>query len=115
MVPAQTIPVLDLHLFQADEGDRHRFVSQLGHALENIGFFAIVNHGIDPALIQTAYQVSQQFFELPTATKCQYELSGLNGQRGFTSFGKEHAKDHAAPDLKEFWHLGRELDRKSVV
>ncbi len=105
----QTIPVLDLQLFQADDRDRQRFVNQLGHALETNGFFAVTNHGVDPALIQSAYQVAQQFFELPTATKRQYELPALNGQRGFTSFGKEHAKDHSAPDLKEFWHTGREL------
>ncbi|PZV11382.1 MAG: isopenicillin N synthase family oxygenase [Leptolyngbya sp.] len=105
----QTIPVLDLHLFQTDDRDRQRFVNQLGHALETTGFFAVINHGVDPALIQAAYQVAQQFFELPAATKYQYELPALNGQRGFTSFGKEHAKDYAAPDLKEFWHMGREL------
>jgi len=105
----QTIPVLDLQMFQFDDRDRQQFVMQLGHALEDTGFFAVINHGVDPALIQTAYQVAQQFFELPTATKCQYEMPALNGQRGFTSFGKEHAKDHAAPDLKEFWHVGREL------
>ncbi|MEX0269333.1 isopenicillin N synthase family dioxygenase [Leptolyngbyaceae cyanobacterium UHCC 1019] len=105
----QTIPVLDLQLFQAEDSDRQKFVTQLGHALETTGFFSVINHGVDLALIQTAYQVAQQFFELPTATKRQYELPALNGQRGFTSFGKEHAKDHTAPDLKEFWHIGREL------
>jgi isopenicillin N synthase-like dioxygenase len=105
----QTIPVLDLQTFQADDRDRQDFVNQLGHALETTGFFAVINHGVDSNLIKHAYQVAQQFFELPTATKCQYELPALNGQRGFTSFGKEHAKDHSAPDLKEFWHLGREL------
>lgn len=105
----QTIPVLDLQTFQANDISRQRFATQLGHALETTGFFAVINHGVEPKLIQSAYQVAQQFFELPTTTKCQYELPTLNGQRGFTSFGKEHAKDHAAPDLKEFWHLGREL------
>ena len=109
MLPTQTIPVLDLQLFQVDSSDRQKFATQLGEALETTGFFAVVNHGVDPALIQTAYQVAQQFFELPTVTKCQYELPALNGQRGFTSFGKEHAKDYSAPDLKEFWHFGREL------
>ncbi|MBM0740086.1 isopenicillin N synthase family oxygenase [Phormidium sp. CLA17] len=105
----QTIPVLDLQLFQADDFNRQRFIIQLGHALETNGFFAIINHGVDAMLIQSAYQAAQHFFELPTATKCQYEVPALNGQRGFTSFGKEHAKDNAAPDLKEFWHIGREL------
>lgn len=110
MSRSQTIPVLDLHAFHADEGDRHQFVAELGHALEDIGFFALVNHGVEAELIQSAYQVAQQFFELPEATKRQYEKPELHGQRGFTAFGREHAKDYPVPDLKEFWHVGRSAD-----
>jgi len=109
MSQCQTIPVLDLHAFHADERDRRQFVAELGHALEDIGFFALTNHGVDAELIQSAYQVAQQFFELPEVTKRQYEKPELHGQRGFTSFGREHAKDYPVPDLKEFWHVGRDL------
>lgn len=109
MPTAQTIPVLDLHAFRADSKAREQFVDDLGHTLEDIGFFAVVNHGVETELIQTAYQVAQQFFELPEAIKRRYEVPELHGQRGFTSFGREHAKDHPVPDLKEFWHVGRDL------
>ncbi|MDX2242823.1 MAG: 2-oxoglutarate and iron-dependent oxygenase domain-containing protein [Leptolyngbyaceae cyanobacterium bins.302] len=109
MSTTQTIPVLDLRAFQSDATDRQRFVAELGHALEDIGFFAVVNHGVESELIQAAYQVAQQFFELPEAIKRRYEVPELHGQRGFTSFGREHAKDHPVPDLKEFWHVGRDL------
>ncbi|MDX2227995.1 MAG: 2-oxoglutarate and iron-dependent oxygenase domain-containing protein [Leptolyngbyaceae cyanobacterium bins.349] len=105
----QTIPVLDLHDFAADGDRRSQFISQLGAALEELGFFAMVNHGVDTDLIQKAYQVATQFFELPTNIKQTYEKPELYGQRGYTSFGQEHAKDHPVPDLKEFWHLGRDL------
>lgn len=105
----QTIPVVDLQDFCSDSPQRQQsFVSAIGAALEDIGFFAVVNHGVDSALIQSAYQVAQTFFELPEAVKRRYEDPQLNGQRGFTSFGREHAKDHPVPDLKEFWHVGRE-------
>lgn len=104
----QTIPVLDLRDFHAGGAPRQKFAAQVGQALENLGFFAVVNHGVDPALIQRAYQVAMEFFALPEATKRQYELPGLNGQRGFTAFGREHAKDSPHPDLKEFWHVGQE-------
>ncbi len=106
---AQTIPVLDLQAFHRNEATRQTFVAELGHALEDFGFFALTNHGIDADLIQAAYQVAQHFFELPDPVKQNYEIPGLNGQRGFTCFGREHAKDSAVPDLKEFWHVGREL------
>lgn len=104
----QTIPVLDLeHL---DAPGRHRkFVDDLGNALRDIGFFALQNHGVDYRLIEKAYQISAQFFDLPDSQKRAYEDLEIKGQRGFTSFGREHAKDHKAPDLKEFWHVGREL------
>ena len=31
----------------------------------------------------------------------------------FTPFKQEHAKDSEHPDLKEFWHVGRELAQDS--
>jgi len=105
----QSIPVLDLQDFRTGGNLRQVFVSQLGQALEDIGFFALTNHGVDRPLIQAPYRVSQAFFELPTEVKQRYEDPALKGQRGFTSFGREHAKNHPFPDLKEFWHVGREL------
>ena len=107
MNPRQTIPVLDLQHFYMPS-QRQTFITQLGTALEEVGFFAVVNHGVDAALIQTAYHLAQELFELPEASKHRYEDKSLNGQRGFTSFGREHAKDYPFPDLKEFWHIGRE-------
>jgi isopenicillin N synthase-like dioxygenase len=110
MTDWQTIPVLDLDDFLSVMGDRRQqFVDRLGMALEEIGFFALINHGVEPMLIKTAYQTAQTFFELPDSVKQHYEIPELNGQRGFTSFGREHAKDSPYPDLKEFWHVGREL------
>jgi isopenicillin N synthase-like dioxygenase len=105
----QTIPVVDLQMFRSrDRAQQQEFISILGNALEAIGFFAVVNHGVDRDLIQRAYQQAEAFFQLPDEVKLRYEDPALNGQRGFTRFGKEHAKDHPAPDLKEFWHVGRE-------
>jgi len=81
----------------------------VGDALIDIGFFALVGHGVDMGLIDQSYKVAQDFFLRPEAEKRLYEVPGINGQRGYTSFGREHAKDSRAPDLKEFWHVGQEL------
>ena len=107
---AQTIPVLDLKDFNSSDGNgtRDDFVAALGDALADLGFFALVNHGVEQRLIDRAYGVAEAFFALSESTKMQYAIAQMKGQRGFTQFGKEHAKDSAAPDLKEFWHLGRE-------
>ena len=109
---AQAIPVLDLEEFAAgDSGSRERFVGQAGDALRDVGFFTLVRHGIDPGVIRAATSAAERFFALPEVTKRRYEVADLKGQRGFTSFGREHAKDQLAPDLKEFWHVGREHPR----
>ncbi|EDX85111.1 oxidoreductase, 2OG-Fe(II) oxygenase family [Synechococcus sp. PCC 7335] len=107
---AQTIPVLDLKDFSSEDGSgkREAFVLALGEALCDLGFFILVNHGIEQRLIDTAYGAAEAFFALPESTKAQYAIAQMKGQRGFTQFGKEHAKNSTAPDLKEFWHLGRE-------
>ena len=104
-----SIPVLDLEEFTAGgSGIRESFVGQAGDALRDVGFFSLVRHGIDADVIQAATAAAERFFTLPDATKKRYEAPDLKGQRGFTRFGREHAKDQLAPDLKEFWHVGRE-------
>jgi len=104
------IPSVDLHDFiHGDNDTKQKFVAALGHAYENIGFVAVKNHLIQESIVQSLYQEVQSFFELPLETKMKYEIPGLAGQRGYTSFGKEHAKDSNAGDLKEFWHFGQQV------
>ena len=61
------------------------------------------------SLIDRAYDAFQRFFALPAEVKMQYHLKGTGGARGYTPFGIETAKDSRYPDLKEFWHIGREI------
>ena len=103
-----TIPVVDLADFTEDGKEKKQsFVQQLGHAFEDVGFVAVKNHGIPADLIADLYQYVQQFFSLPSEKKRAYEIPELAGQRGYTSFGKEHAKGSDAPDLKEFFQYGQ--------
>lgn len=103
------IPVVTLSDYTHGSPEaRQRFVQTFGDGLKEFGFITLQGHGVDHALIQEAYQVFQDFFALDVETKRKYEhVAG--GQRGYTSFGKEHAKDSAVADLKEFWHVGPEL------
>lgn len=106
----QTIPSVSLRDFtEGDQKARLRFVDTIGNALSELGFFALSDHGVSSELIREAYSEVTTFFELPESEKKRFEDLKLNGQRGFTSFGREHAKDSNAPDLKEYWHTGREL------
>lgn len=103
-----SIPSVDLGYFiSGDIEKKQEFVQSLGKAYEEVGFVAVKNHGISDELIQDLYKYVQQFFSLPLEQKKIYEIKGLAGQRGYTSFGKEHAKGSEAPDLKEFFQYGQ--------
>ncbi len=101
-----TIPTLDIRRFNTD---RKAFVAELGAAYREWGFCGIRGHEIPQSQIDGAYSVFQQFFALPTETKMQYHVPGTGGARGYTPFGIETAKDSKYPDLKEFFHIGREV------
>src|SRR5688572_27468788 len=103
------IPLVDLKKFTSGtKEERQQFVDELGHAFQEFGFVGVVNHGISKDLVDRFYNESKSFFSLPTEVKSKYEIKGLAGQRGYTSFGKEHAKHTNVGDLKEFYQLGQE-------
>ncbi|MEO5625832.1 MAG: 2-oxoglutarate and iron-dependent oxygenase domain-containing protein [Dokdonella sp.] len=104
------IPTLDIRCY---ESDRAAFVAELGAAYREWGFAGIRGHGIAQPLIDGAYEAFRQFFALPADVKMQYHVKGSGGARGYTPFGVETAKDSKYPDLKEFWHIGREIPRTS--
>jgi len=106
-VTVENIPVVDLRDWAAGGEARRRFVEAVGQSLTAIGFFAVRHHGVPDELTRRAYEVGQAFFHQPDAIKRRYHDPAKHGQRGYTGFGTEHAKDARAPDLKEFWQLGR--------
>lgn len=110
------IPVVDLDLFtNGNTQQKQAFVKALGKAYEEIGFVAVKNHGIPDTLIRDLYRQVQQFFSLPADIKLQYEKRELAGQRGYTSFGREHAKGFEAPDLKEFFQFGQTVEDGDLI
>lgn len=100
------IPTLDITRFDTD---RDAFVAELGAAYRQWGFAGISNHGISQELIDNAYAAFRTFYALPEETKKKYHLAGQGGARGYTPFGIETAKDSKHFDLKEFYHIGREI------
>lgn len=102
-MPLETLPVVSL------DSDPAALSRQIGDSFETFGFAMVRDHGIDPELIARAWSLTAQFFGLPEAEKRAYHLKGLAGARGYTPFGTEIAKGAAVHDLKEFWHVGRDL------
>ena len=99
-----SIPVVDLR-----EAGTPEFTAAVGDALRDIGFFAVAHHAIAPELLARTYSEAAALFAQSDDAKRACERPDIMRQRGYTSFGREHARDSNAPDLKEFWMVGREL------
>jgi isopenicillin N synthase-like dioxygenase len=93
----------------ASDTDPEGFAKELGESFERFGFAIVADHGIPPDLIHRAEEKAKAFFALPEDVKRRYHIPGGGGARGYTPFGIETAKGATAYDLKEFWHVGREL------
>lgn len=107
----RTIPVVDLGKFvNGSEAERQEFVGEIGKAFHEVGFVGVKNHGVPQELVDNFFNASKDFFSQDVPTKKQYELQGMAGQRGYTSFGKEHAKQSEVADLKEFYQIGQYVD-----
>mgnify|MGYP001568776823 FL=1 len=106
-----TIPSVDLTDFLSDNSKRkQKFIKKIGKAYEEIGFVALRGHFLTNKLTDNLYKEVKAFFDLPEEVKESYEIDGIGGQRGYTSFGKESAKGKIEGDLKEFWHFGQEVE-----
>ncbi|MFY0604202.1 MAG: isopenicillin N synthase family oxygenase [Flavobacteriaceae bacterium] len=110
------IPSVNLSDFLSDDKQRkQKFVNEIGHAYENIGFVALKGHFLDDELVTKLYEEIRKFFELSTEVKRKYEIPGIGGQRGYVSFGKESAKGKKEGDLKEFWHFGQYVENDPIL
>ena len=110
------IPSVNLQDFTSgDEERKKKFVREIGAAFEDIGFVALSGHFLSDELVEELYAEIKKFFGLPQHVKDQYEIQGIGGQRGYTSFGKEHAKGRKEGDLKEFWHFGQYVENNPAL
>ena len=91
------------------ERDLQSFAARLGESFARTGFAVIADHGIPADIISKTFDVTQRFFALPEDVKKRYLVPGGAGQRGYTPFGVETAKGASRADLKQFWHVGRNL------
>lgn len=102
----EEIPTFRMSDFEKDPA---AFAKALGEGFLRYGFVGLADHGIDDAAIQRSYKAAMAFFDRPEAEKLEQDASAIGGQRGYTGFGRENAKGNSRADLKEFYHVGREL------
>lgn len=109
------IPSVNLsHYINGTRNEQLTFIDAVGSAFSEIGFVALKGHFLDDTLTNHLYTSIKDFFALPESIKLQYEIEGMAGQRGYTSFGRETAKGSKIADLKEFWHFGQYHDPDGI-
>ena len=102
------IPQVNLNDYLTGGTDsKKKFINDLGKGFSEIGFIALKGHLLNDTVKESLYSEVKNFFNLSNEIKSKYIISGLASQRGFTPFGKEHAKGRNVGDLKEFWHFGQ--------
>lgn len=106
-----TIPVLDMNEYLHAE-TKDKFIKELYQALSEVGFFAVINTGVDSQILDAGYRSCFDFFSLSHEQKMQINVPWLNGQRGYVP--GESAKGAAIGDFKEFYHVGRERDPEEL-
>ena len=104
------VPELSLLSYvNGDESEKAKFVSELFNGIKDYGFIILTDHTVQESVIKKGYKAVEDFFALSEETKRSYICEEGGGQRGYTPFGTEHAKDNPHKDLKEFWHVGRQV------
>ncbi|WP_192458233.1 isopenicillin N synthase family dioxygenase [Musicola keenii] len=106
MSHAISLPILDFSLLNGRAEQRAAFLHDLSYAAREVGFFYLINHGVDPALQQRVQQISRAFFALPEADKLRVSMLNSPHFRGYTRSGSELTRGE--PDWREQFDIGAE-------
>lgn len=102
---AATLPVLDLARYTSS-ADRDAFLADLRHAARDIGFFYLINHGVDDALQNAVQREARRFFALTEAQKEQVAMIHSPHFRGYNRAASEITRGQ--PDWREQFDIGAE-------
>ncbi len=103
-----------LDFVSGDLQRRQQFIQDFGDSFSNMGFAIVANHGVSIGLKEKLYATIKTFFSMPEVVKKKYEEEKVSGQRGYISKNTESAKGKNVPALKEFYHVGQELDQETL-
>jgi isopenicillin N synthase-like dioxygenase len=117
----QAVPVIDLGAARAGRpGAADAVAAQLRDACEQVGFYFLVDHGIEQALIDEAFAANAAFFDSPLEQKLTVRID--HQQSGFQPLKQSLIRssdvaDNTRPDVCEIMILRRDLplDHPDVV
>lgn len=102
---AATLPVLDLARYTSS-AERDAFLADLRHAARDIGFFYLINHGVDDALQNAVQREARRFFALTEVQKEQVAMIHSPHFRGYNRAASEITRGQ--PDWREQFDIGAE-------
>lgn len=109
---AATIPVIDFGpCFAGAPGAREAAATELRRALEEVGFFVMVNHGVPQALIDRTFAEARRFHDQPMEAKLALRMNEHNN--GYMMMGRyavwtSDVNANDKPDLNEAFFCKRE-------
>lgn len=108
---AHTIPLVDIEPFRlGTPDDRANVAAEIDAACVDVGFFTVVGHGVDPALIASTRSVGLAFFDLPLDERMAVAMPAAGYPYGYNPFSVEALNRSiggtAPPDLKETFNVG---------
>ena len=105
-----TLPIVDLASSgESDSPSLSRIAADVGAACRDVGFFYVVNHGVEASLIAEAFARSRDFFALPLADKRNLAIEAVGGNRGYSGLLHEALDPTRGPDMKEAFNVGLDL------
>mmetsp|Transcript_13687 Transcript_13687/g.22426 ORF Transcript_13687/g.22426 Transcript_13687/m.22426 type:complete len:354 (+) Transcript_13687:77-1138(+) len=99
---------------QASSAELETVIKSISDACENYGFFATINHGVDTAIINDAWNVSKEFFDMESSVKQSVKMTDdyPYGYENYESLGRsisdaDNTTQHSlSPDSKETFSVG---------
>ena len=102
------LPEIDVGPLLGGLGDVGTVATAIDRACRDVGFFYVVGHGVDPALLRRLDTAARAFLSLPEPEKAGIAMArGGRAWRGWFPLGGELTS--GVPDLKEGLYFGAEL------
>ncbi|PHP92537.1 2-oxobutyrate oxidase [Pantoea agglomerans] len=107
------LPVIDFALLSGNQQQQQQVLEKLSQAARDVGFFYLINHGIDRELLDEVQHVARKFFALPQADKSAVAMANSPHFRGYNLAGVEITRSQ--PDYREQFDIGAEREALPVT
>jgi isopenicillin N synthase-like dioxygenase len=103
------VPLIDLGpLRDGSPAGLARVAREVGAAARDIGFFAVVNHGVPDETVAEMFAAARAFFALPQAEKDALGIEQSPAYMGYARLERERLDPSRPGDAKESFNMSRE-------